>query len=709
VALAPGTRLGAYEVVSLLGEGGMGQVYRAKDTRLKRDVALKILPDAFAGDPDRVARFQREAELLATLNHSNIAAIYGLEHADGMRVLVLELVDGPTLADRIAQGPIPIDEALPIAKQLAQALEAAHEQGVIHRDLKPANIKVRPDGAVKVLDFGLAKALETATPTTALSMSPTLSIQATYAGVILGTASYMSPEQARGKPVDRRADVWAFGCVLFEMLTGQQAFASGGDTVSDAVATVLLKEPDWKALPPETPPHIESLLRRCLQKDVQKRLPHIGVARLEIDEGPVAVPVTVPAAVMSAATARSRWALAIAAATAAFVTAALASVAWWTYRPQAAPGIVTRFSIALPEGQAFTNPGRQLLALSPDGTQIVYSANRRLYLRTLGDLDARSIPGIDGSNAVINPVFSPDGRSIVFFSGADQTLKRIAVAGGAPVTIASVNTPVGMSWGPEGILLGQPTKGILRVSPNGGTPELVVSVKSDEVAHGPQMLPGGRTVLFTLAKTAFSYDRWDHGKIVVQSLTSGERKVLIDGGSDARYLPTGHLVYALGGVVFAVPFDARRLEVTGGPVPVVEGVRRAGGLATGTAQFSVAANGSLVYVPGPVTPGQVDRVLALIDRKGVANPLKLPPGGTEHPRVSPDGRQVAFVTDDDKEAIVWTYDLSGTAAMHRVTFNGRNRFPIWTADGKRVAFQSDREGDRGIFWQPADGNGAPDG
>jgi serine/threonine-protein kinase len=685
----------------MLGAGGMGEVYRARDTKLKRDVALKVLPDLLASDPDRLARFQREAELLATLNHPNIAAVYGVEDEADVRAIVLELVEGETLADRIARGPIRIEDSLPLARQIIDALEAAHDRGIVHRDLKPANIKITPEGRVKVLDFGLAKMLETAAPATAVSMSPTLSVQATYAGVILGTAAYMSPEQARGKPVDRRTDVWAFGCVLFEMLTGKQAFASAGDTVSDAIAAVLTKEPDWTALPPSTPPHMASLLRRCLRKDIQKRLPHIGVARLEIDEDPVAAPDTT-----AGVSARSRGAFVITAAVAALVTVALVGGASWEFRPKATPTIVSRFVITLSEGQNFTNVGRQALALSPDGTQIVYSANTRLYLRMMGDLNERPIAGIDGNSAVVNPVFSPDGRSIVFWSGSDQTLKRIAVAGGAPVTVATVTNPVGMSWGPDGILLAQLTKGILSISPNGGTPEVIVRTTGDEIAHGPQMLPGGKAVLFTLAKATNATNRWDEAKIVVQSLASGERKVLIDHGSDARYVPTGHLVYALSGVVLAVPFDERRLDVLGGPVPIVEGVRRSDGAATGAAQFSVAANGSLVYIPGPVKAGQGDRELALIDRKGVGNALKLPSGAIEHPRLSPDGRQVAFATTDDKDAIVWTYELSGASAMHRVTFSGRNRFPIWTADGKRVAFQSDRDGDRGIFWQPATGVGA---
>jgi eukaryotic-like serine/threonine-protein kinase len=710
MALEQGTQLGSYEVIELLGAGGMGEVYRARDTRLRREVAIKVLPEMLAADPDRIARFQREAELLATLNHPNIAAVYGLEDSPSTgsaqapsRAIVLELVDGETLADLIARGPVPLDDALRMARQIVDALEAAHDRGVVHRDLKPANIKITPDGKLKVLDFGLAKMLESPAMASSLSMSPTLSVHATYAGVILGTAAYMSPEQARGKMVDRRADVWAFGCVVFEMLTGKRTFDPAGDTVSDAVAAVLTQDPDWSALPAGTPPHIVALLRRCLQKDLQRRLPHIGVARLEIDEGPAA---SSGATASVSPTARAAWRAAAPVAAFVLLTAALFGGAWIYMKAAAgASPIVTKFTVTLPEGQNFSNIGRQAVAISPDGAQILYSANQRLYLRGMSELQPRAIPGFDGSNAVISPVFSPDGSSIAFYSGgAEQSLKRVAVTGGAPVTIGSFTNPVGMSWGPDGILLAQNGKGVVRISPNGGTPEVIVSTKADEIAHGPQMLPGGRAVLFTLAK-GNAPTRWDKAQIVAQVLASGERKVLIDGGSDARYLSTGHLVYALAGVVLAVPFDLERLQVTGGPVPMIEGVRRAAGSVTGVTQFSVSNNGSLVYVPGPASLTVGERELALVDRRGAPSSIKLPPGAIDHPRVSPDGKRVVFVTDDDKGTVVWTYELSGATAMHRVTFNGRNRFPIWTSDGQRVVFQSDREGDLGIFWQRADGVG----
>ncbi len=728
MSLAEGARLGSYEIVALIGAGGMGEVYRARDTKLKREVAVKVLPATFLGDADRLSRFQREAELLATLNHPNIAAVYGLEDADGASGIILELVEGPTLAEQIGSAgsqnlalpevsgssaaspaktvlgrgrPIPLDEALPIARQIIDALEAAHDKGIVHRDLKPANIKIAPDGTVKVLDFGLAKIAESQGTASSLSLSPTLSIQATYAGVILGTAAYMSPEQARGKPVDRRTDVWAFGCVLFEMLSGKQVFESAGDTVSDAVAAVLMKEPDWNALPADTPVHIQRLLRRCLEKDLKKRLPHIAIARFEIDE-PSALAVAAPP---PPATERAVWRRALPVLLGVTLASLVTSAIWWTQRPSSAGQPITRFPFMLPEDQRFTNVGRQLLAISPDGTRMVYVANARLYLRSMAEHEPRPIAGTEIGAAVTgvgitSPAFSPDGQSLAFWAMADGTLKRIALNGGAAVTICEATNPFGLNWGTDGIVFGQGARGIMRVSANGGMPELLVGVKEGEVAHGPQMLPGGQAVLFTLANGSTA-DRWDTAKIVVHSLRTGEQKTLIEGGGDARYLPTGHIVYARSGVLFAVAFDADRLEVSPGPVPVVEGVRR--GNPTGAAQFSVSNTGSLIYIPGPATTAATEQVLALVDSKGVVEPLKVRPAPYEFPRLSTDGSRVAVGTDDGKDANVWIYELSGTTAARQLTFGGRNKFPVWTADGRRVAFQSDREGDLAIFWQLADG------
>ncbi|HEX7794525.1 MAG TPA: protein kinase [Vicinamibacterales bacterium] len=702
MTLNPGTRLGPYEITALLGVGGMGEVYRATDTKLNRDVAIKILPPAFANDSDRLARFQREAQVLASLNHPNIAHIHGLEESGGLRALVMELVEGEELAQRLTRGAIPLDEALPIAKQIAEAFEAAHEQGIIHRDLKPANIKVRPDGTVKVLDFGLAKALEATSGVAAsVSTAPTITTPAmTQAGMILGTAAYMAPEQARGKGVDKRADIWAFGCVLFEMLTGRRAFDA--EDVSLTLAEIMKSEPDWRALPASVSPALRTFLRRCLVKDPRHRIRDVGDVRLALegafDDASEA------AAASTVAARRAPWSRALPV-VAVFVVGAMAAAAGWTLKPRA-PLAVIRFTVT--PGQDFTNTARQTVAFSPDGTQMVYTANRRLYLRSLSAPEARPIPGIeeDAVGGAANPVFSPDGHAIAFVSVTDRALKTISVSGGTPVTICPADLPFGMSWDADGILFALAGKGIMRVSANGGQPSVLVSLKDGELAYGPQILPGGEWVLFTLATAAVG-DSWDRAQIVVQSLKSSERKTLITGGSDARYLETGHLVYAVRGVVFAVPFDLRRVVVTGGPVPVIEGVRRAVAGTTGVAQFSVSRTGSLMFVPGPVVTTTDILGIGLFDRQGGSKPLNIPPGPYDVPRMSPDGARIVFGSDDGKDASIWIYELSGTSSMRRLTFEGQghNRFPVWSSDSQRVAFQSDREGDSGIFWQRADGMG----
>jgi Tol biopolymer transport system component len=701
--LNAGTRVGAYEILSALGAGGMGEVYRARDTRLKRDVALKILPESFAADVDRLSRFQREAEVLAALNHPHIAAIYGIEDAERVHALVMELVEGEDLSQRIARGPIPLDEALPIARQIAEALEAAHEQGIIHRDLKPANIKVRPDGTVKVLDFGLARAMDPVGSAPNMSQSPTITTPAmTQAGVILGTAAYMSPEQARGKTVDKRADIWAFGAVLYEMLTGKRAFDD--EDVSMTLSKVLQREPDFDALPLTVPARVGQALRVCLRKDPKQRAADIRDVRLAL-EG--AFETTVPGTAASALAIQPRplWKRAIPIVVTAMVVSALAVAAAWTLRPPAPSSPVTRFTFALGEGQQFPAGNRQRLDVSPDGTLLVYAANGQLYLRSMSDLEARPIPGTRQTPPPVEPAFSPDSRSIAFYAQMDNTIKKIAVSGGAAVTICPADVPFGLRWNTDGIVFGQGSKGVMRVSANGGRPEVLVSVKNGEVAYGPQVLLDGEWVLFTIA-TAATRDGWDKAQIVVQSLKTSERKTLVSGGSDGRYVPTGHLVYALGGVLFAVPFDLQHLNVTSGPVPIVEGVSRSNTGSTGVAHFSVSSTGSLVFVPGPASALSGQFGLALIDRNGSQQLLKLPPGPYEYPRLSPDGKRVAFGSDDGKEAAVWIYDLSGVSSMRRLTLGSRNRLPVWSADGEHVAFQSDRDGDLGIFWQRVDGTTA---
>jgi Tol biopolymer transport system component len=710
MALSAGTRLGQYEVQSALGAGGMGEVYRARDTKLRRDVAIKILPEAFAADPDRIARFQREAELLAALNHPNVACVYGVEESrpsgsgPATLAIVLELVEGETLADRLARGPIELEEAASIARQIADALEAAHDRGVVHRDLKPANIKITPEGKVKVLDFGLAKMAERDASAVGLSLSPTLSVHATHDGVILGTAAYMSPEQARGKPVDRRTDIWAFGCVLFEMITGRKAF-DGGDTVSDAIAAILKSDPDWTAIPATTPPHIRRLLRRCLQKDPQKRLPHIGLARLEIDEGEGdALPVS---GVAASITPQQLWRRARAVAAAALVAGALGVWAG-RYLTRQEPPVIARFPIALGAEQSFTGQGRGPIAISPDGTQIAYVADRKLFRRSLSDLESHVVVNVDTRvGGATNPVFSPDGRSIAYVSDQDKTLRRIAVDGGTPVTICSLAAiPFGMSWDAAGILF-EADGSVMRVSTDGGKPQTLVAKRTSDRLRLLQMLPDGHTVLLTVvdatANTRNIQSVEYPARIVAQSLTSGEPpKVLVESGIEGRFLPTGHLAYVSHGVLFAVPFDVGSLKVTGGPVPLVQGVKSEGA----TALYAVSATGSLVYVPGGPSGVGGEQNLGWIDRTGKVDFLKLPPATFLYPRLSPDDRHLAVEIDSSNEANIWIYELSGASQLRRLTFGGRNRVAAWSADGQRLAFQSDREGDLAIFSQRADAVGS---
>jgi len=714
MSLTPGARLGSYEIHSALGAGGMGVVYRARDTKLNRDVAIKVLPDDVAVDPDRLARFTREAHVLASLNHPNIAAIYGLEDGDGVHALVLELVDGPTLADRLAHGPVPLDDALPIARQIVDALEAAHEQGVIHRDLKPANVKLRPDGMVKVLDFGLAKAFESGAgaPTGAvdrgvrlpdLTASPTLSVAATRLGVILGTAAYMAPEQAKGRGVDKRADIWAFGCVLYEMLTGRRAF--DGEDTSEILASVIKGSANLDLLPAGAPPRLREVVARCLEKDVRKRFRDIGdvgqeLERIQTDPRGTLAP---PPGAQRAARPPLVWMGGVI-----VLTSLLVGGAVWRLKPTppAEPRETARFIHALAENQQFRNTGRTVVAVSPDGRQFVYNTGDGLYLRSLDGLMARLIQGTE--TALINPFFSPDGEWIGFYTG--EELRKIPVAGGTPVVLCTATNPFGASWAADDtILFGQP-EGVMRVSANGGKPEVLIAVEKGEQVHGPQMLPGGQWVLFSVTR-GNAPNRWDLAEIVVQSLASRERKVLWRGGSDARYVPTGHLVYALGNTLFALPFDLDRLEVSGGPVPVLDGLQRAplGGSQTGTAHYAVSDGGTVLYAMGGIGIGTQARTLVWVDRKGRQEDLAAPPRPYVAPRISPDGTQVALdVRDQDNDIWIWTLARN---TLTRLTFDsGLDRDPAWMPDGRRIVFSSQR-GDApnlalNLFWQASDGTGA---
>jgi serine/threonine-protein kinase len=695
------SHLGHYAIESPLGSGGMGDVYRARDTRLGRSVAIKVLPEVFTGNIERVERFEREARVLASLNHPNIATLYGFEAFENVRFLVMELAEGQTLAERIARGPIPVDEAMKIARQIAEALEAAHEKGIIHRDLKPANIKVTMDGKVKVLDFGLAKAMESV-PNSPMSNSPTLmSVAATNAGIILGTAAYMSPEQAKGLAADARSDIFSFGCVLYEMLTGGQPFQ--GDSVAEVMAGVIARPPEFTLLPANLNPRITELLQRCLEKDPRRRWQTVGGVRAEIDvmladpHGLVIQP--------EVALRRPLWKRAIPALVGILAGGAIAGAAVWFLKPPPAKA-VTRFVVAVP---GFNFTGRRSIDISRDGTQLVYVPPNGLDLRPISDLNLISIQGLTVDAR--NPVFSPDGHSIVFWTQSDGTLKRIPTSGGASVTLCPADNVYGMSWGlDDEIVFGQGGKGIFRVSANAGKADLIVAARNGELLHGPQMLPGGQAILFTSAMGAIRDSAtWDHGKTYVQRLPSGDRKLLIDGGSDARYVPTGHIIYALAGNLVAVPFDLETLSVTGRAVPVVERVQEAfqfGG--TGTAQFSISDNGTLIYIPGdPVgsaASGGATNV-SIVDFSGAGTPLGFPINEYVSARVSPDGKQLAVGTDNGREADIYVYDLSGKTSLRQLTFSGRNLYPVWSGDSKRILFQSDREKDVAIFWQLADGTG----
>ena len=560
---------------------------------------------------------------------------------------------------------------------------------------------------MKVLDFGLAKALE---PRRRGADEPTRDVADDHdAG---DDAGGHDPRHGRlhgaraGARASRSTSARTSGrsaCVLYEMLTGRRPFEPA-KPYRTTVAAVLRSEPDWTALPANTPAHVRTLLRRCLQKDPNKRLPHIGIARLEIEEGP-ADPVFVTSAKGSATAPRSQWRLAAAIGFVVFATAALTGTAVWSLRPSPRVAL-SKFQFTLPPGVLLSGSNRHVVAVSPDGSEVVFVGTPgRLYRRSLADVDIEPIQGTENFQPVLSPTFSPDGRSIAFWAGSDRTLKRITLSGGAAVTLCRAEPPSGMSWGPDGITFAQMAGGILRVSESGGKPEVLVKVSKGALAQSPQVLPDRDHVLFTLAVGPPSdYTRFDTARVVVHSLKTGERKTLLEGGTDARYLPTGHIVYASGGNLLAVGFDLDRLEPKGAPVPVVEGVRRAVAAATGAAQFSVSATGSLVFVPGPTLPFAASSDLALTDRQGSVRALKLPPGSYEYPRVSPDGTRIAFGSDDGREAAVWVHDLSGTTAPRKLTFGGQDRHPLWSLDSKRVTFQSDGDGTPGIFWQVADGS-----
>jgi serine/threonine-protein kinase len=695
--LTPGTTLGSYSVTAKIGEGGMGEVYRARDTKLDRDVALKVLPEAFTSDPDRLARFEREAKVLASLNHPNIGHIYGLEEAEGTRALVLELIEGPTLADRIAQGPIPVDESLPIAKQIAEALEAAHEQGVIHRDLKPANVVVKGDGTVKVLDFGLAKAFQPDANDPSLSQSPTISLTAaaTQMGMVIGTAAYMAPEQAKGLPVDKRADIWAFGAVLFEMLTGKKLFEAGD--VSEMLASVLIKDPDISNMGTHVPDHVRSVVRQCLIKDPKERLRDIGDVRIAMKgvfETTASVSPTEATVPQSPGWRQALpWVAAV-------LLAVIASLAGFGLRPSVTSP-VSRFTIPAPG--LSTIPIAQPVALSPDGQTLVYNTVEdglgQLYQRSMDQLEAVLIRGATGAAA---PFFSPNGEWVGFYSPDEQALMKVSLAGGPPATLTplSASEVRRASWGPDGTIVfarAGEHPGLWSVADTGGVPQQISPMEGADGSsyNDPRFFPDGSAVLFTME----SGD--GERQVMVRSLETGEQKVLLEGTS-ARLTTTGHLLFTREDSLWAVPFDANNLAVAGEPSPVLEGIQTTN---NGVGRLALGDNGSLVYVPSDIGGSSaMGRSLVWVDRNGQETELAAEPAPYRYPRISPDGTRVTIFREDQEED-VWIWELSGETLTPLTFGPGPDVYGEWTPDSERVISSSQRGNSESLLWRAADFTG----
>lgn len=715
MSLAIGSRLGSYKVLQLIGAGGMGEVYRARDTKLDRDVALKVLPDAVATDAERLARFEREAKTLAALNHPHIAHVYGFEDGSTLegvklRAIVMELVDGEDLAQVISRGAVGPQESIAIAGQIADALEAAHEQGIVHRDLKPANIKVRADGTVKVLDFGLAKAFDPVVASSAGSLAPTITTPAmTHAGVVLGTAAYMSPEQAKGKFVDRRTDIWAFGALLYEMLTATRAFE--GEDVTDTIVALISQEPDWSRLPASTPGPIRALLRRCLEKDARRRLRDIGEARILVADVQSGRIDTTPALQEVAGRAQPLWRRAMPVAAAVVMTSIVGIAAWSQFAPETATPASARLVVPLDEDWQWVRTGGRMIAFSPDGSRLVYIGNGQLYVRPIDSFESTVIAGSAKSDPA-DPFFSPDGQWVGYYSVRGSALKKIAVAGGTPVTVASFEAPTlgvfqGGEWSGDTIYYAEIGRGIMRVSASGGKPEVVIAVPPPASAFGPQILPNG-AILFSETADETS-DRWDKAETVVVQPATGVRKTVLRGATAARYLPSGHLVHVVGGTLNVVPFDVESLEVTGSAVTMFEDVRRVTYSVSGAAQFAVSSAGHLAYIPGATARAALLSMF-LLDLKGGIQPLAIPAGYYQHPRISPDGKQftVATTGSEDQVSTVWVADLAPGASLRRVSFGGDGSFPAWSRDGRSVFYTSTRNGQRGVYRQAVDGSGAPE-
>ncbi|MFQ5528056.1 MAG: protein kinase [Thermoanaerobaculia bacterium] len=697
-----GRTVSHFEITARLGKGGMGEVYRATDTKLGREVAIKVLPEALASDPERLARFDREARVLAALAHSKIAAIYGLEEAEGRQLLVMQLAEGETLAESITRGSIPVEKSIPIALQIAEALEAAHEKGIIHRDLKPANVKVTQDGQVKVLDFGLAKALEPESVSPAaesLSISPTLTAEMTRAGQILGTAAYMSPEQARGQEVDKRADIWAFGAVLYEMLTGRAPFP--GSDVTEVLAAVIRAEPDWSKLPGRLHQRVRDLLERCLEKEPRNRCHDIADVRIDVERvlrDPDGSPAEPPGTVQRSSRGLAAWGAAAFA-----LGAVLAGTTVWNLRPSAPNASrPVRFSFAVPESPSLQGGIRGRLAMSPDGTTAAYvgarlgglergsgDSGRLLYLRRIDAAEGRPIPGTAGAE---NLFFSPDGAWVGFV--AEGRLQRVPVAGGAPLEICNAWMAFGGSWGPDDTIIfgGGISSGLMRVAVAGGQPQPLTSPDParGEIHHGyPDILPDGRTVLFTIGTG-------DGSRIAKLSLDTGDWEELLPYGGNPRYISAGYLAFSEKGNLRLVRFDPKEGQVSGSVVPALDGIGWSNWAGEEGADFAVSRRGDLAFIPGRLW--SFERNLVWVDRRGEETVIDVDPASYIGPRVSPDGRRIAVVRLGELGlGEIWVMNGDGGQAFPVAT-DGADYNPVWKPEGKALTYTSNGD----MFEKPVD-------